>query len=250
MKHSKLVPLIVLKNEGLPIIQIAELVINFFKKMAAVDANYSKLNIVSEKKSLYNSINIYQSNSTEFLGNEILNQNIDDIRKMDKVENPNIHFSMDKTIISFALESKIGEDTLATLDFCFTISKNLKSSIGSIVVNQNCFDGFEKAIFFLESAIESFSVNYSTIKVSDRDINKAVRGYKVPLGWITYFSNDYEIPIPDDLKGIEYKHTEKGRYLILTREYIAADSEKLETYKQKLLEIMEEIKRRVPEYSK
>ena len=76
------------------------------------------------------------------------------------------------------------------------------------------------------------------------------KAFKKPLGWITYFSNDYEIPIPDNLEGIEYEHTDKGKYLILTREDFTTDKEAYEAHKQKLLEVMEEIKRRVPEYGK
>ncbi|MDO6760673.1 hypothetical protein Q4566_10720 [Tamlana sp. 2_MG-2023] len=107
----------------------------------------------------------------------------------------------------------------------------------------------EKAKFFLDTAKASFLVDYSVIKISDRDINKSVRGLKTPLGWITYFSNDYEIPIPDYLEGIEYEHTDNGKYLILTRENPIAP-ELLETIKEKLINLMGEIKERVPEYSK
>ncbi len=56
--------------------------------------------------------------------------------------------------------------------------------------------------------------------------------------------------MPDDLKGIEYEHTDKGKYLILTREDFTADKEIYEAHKQKLLKLMEEIKRSVPDYSK
>ena len=87
------------------------------------------------------------------------------------------------------------------------------------------------------------------IKVSDRDINKLSRGYKAPLGWITYFSNDYEIQIPDDLKGIEYEHTENGKYLILTREN-PITPEVIENNKEKLINLMGEINEKAPEYSK
>ena len=96
---------------------------------------------------------------------------------------------------------------------------------------------------------KSFSIEYSVIKVSDRDINKISRRYKAPLGWITYFSNDYEISVPNDLEGIQYEHTENGKYLILTKEN-PTDSAVLDTNKEKLITLMEEIKERVPNYGK
>ncbi|WP_075604139.1 hypothetical protein [Saccharicrinis aurantiacus] len=135
------------------------------------------------------------------------------------------------------------------MNFSFQHSDNFKSKIGNIVTNPICFDSFEKAKFFLDTTKESFLVDYSVIKIFDKDINKVARGYKAPLGWLTYFSNDYEIAIPDDLEGIEYEHTETGKYLILTRE-IPISAEKQEANKQKLLSLMGEIERRVPEYSK
>lgn len=245
MKNGNLVPLVILKKEKLSIVQIAKLVINFYKKLALVDGNYSQINIISEKKSLHQSIDVNDLNADQYLAEEILNHNIDDIRKINNVANPDINFSRDD-MISIGLEAKIERDTLITLSYSFSTKL---PRIGSIVVNQKCFDTFEKAKFFLETVEKSFSIDYSVIKISDRELNKKARTYKSPLGWITYFSNDYETPIPEDLEGVEYEHTEKGKYLILTRD-IPTSPETLESSKQKLLELMEEIKQRVPEYGK
>ncbi|MTI30958.1 hypothetical protein [Xanthovirga aplysinae] len=246
MKHSKLVPLIILKKEKLSIIQIAELIIDFYKSLTVADRSYNQVNIISEKETLQPGIKVNELNSVQLLAEEILHQNIDDIRKIDKVEDPDINFSREG-VINIGLEVKIDEETLITLNYSFT---STLASIARVVVNELCFDTFEKANFFLKTAEKSFSIDYSVIKISDQAFNKVARGYKAPLGWITYFSNDYEIPIPDDLEGVEYQYTDKGKYLILSRENITNDPEKLEGSKQKLLIIMEEIKARVPEYSK
>lgn len=239
-------PLSILKKEKFSIIQIAEMVINFYKKLTAIDANYNRIKVISERNSLYENININDDTAIKHLADEILNRNIDDIRKIDKVENPDVNYSRDKSII-FSLEANIEKEPLITLNYSLS---TLTPRIGSIVVNETCFDTFEKAKFFLETIKKSFPIEYSVIKISDRALNKVARGYKAPLGWVTYFSNDYEIPIPDDLEGIEYEHTDKGKYLILSREDITSDPEKLEVGKQKLIGLMEEIKRRVPEYGK
>lgn len=246
MANSKLIPLVFLKEEKIPIIQIAKLIINFYQKLALVDANYNEVNIVSEKKALHQNIDINNSNADQHIAEEILNHNIDDIRKVNGVTNPDIYFSRDD-MISCALEAKVDKETLLTLRYSFS---TFSPRIGSIVVNEVCLDTFEKAKFFLETIEQSFSIGYSVIKIFDRELNKAARSYKAPLGWITYFSNDYEISIPDDLEGIEYEHTDKGKFLILTRDDITTDPVKLETGKQQLLELMEEIKDRVPEYGK
>lgn len=250
MKHSKLVPFALLKKERLTITKIAQLTIDFYRNLSLDNDNYSKLKIVSEKKSLFENIQIQDSNAVEILAHEILHQNTDKIIEMDKVENPDINFIFKETFISYALQTRIDIDTLITLDFCFSVSKHLGSSIGSIVVNDECFNTFSKAKLFLETLETSFPTEYSVIKFSDREFSKIARVYKAPLGWITYFSKDSEISIPDDLEGIEYEHTDTGKYLILTREDFTTDKEIYDAHKQKLLDTMEEIKRRVPEYGK
>ena len=227
-------------------IQIAMLVINFYKRLAIADDNYSLMNIISEKKPVHEIVDVNDSNAVQNLATEILNQNIDDIRKINKEDDPDIDFSRDD-MISFGVETKVDGETLITLNFSFSTKL---PRIGCIVVNQKCFDTFVKAKFFLETVERSFSIDYSVIKISDRLLNKVGRKYIAPLGWITYFSNDYEIPIPDDLEGIEYEHTDSGKYLILSKEDIASAPEKLARGKQKLLEIMERIELEYPAYSK
>jgi len=249
MEHSKLVPLASFKKEKLTIFEIANLVISFYGRLAKQNDCYSKVRIISERASLYQFIDVNESKAEYLLAEEILNQNIDDIKKINKIENPDIHFSRDNSIL-FSLESKINQDTLSTLSFCFTTSKLVHTSIGSIVINKKCFDSFEKSKLFLETVNNSYDVKYSVIKISDRALNRVARTYKAPLGWISYFSNDYEINIPNDLEGIEYEFAEKGKYLILTRENLSVNNSKDSFYKDKLLQLMEEIKHKVPEYSK
>jgi hypothetical protein len=249
MIRATLVPGVILRREKLSINQIAEQIIRFYKKMSLFDENFDQLNVVSEKKALNQIINVNSDTAISLLAKEILHKNIDEIRKMDKIENPEIDFIMDKSIISIGLEVKNQETSLMTLSFSFLDSDNLKSGIGGISADQKCFDTFEKAKFFLDTAKASFSVECSVIKISDRDINKVGRGYKAPLGWITYFSNNYEISIPDDLEGVEYEYTDSGKYLILSKEN-PTSPEMLEISKEKLINLMEEIKERVPEYGK
>jgi len=246
MKHSKVVPLFTLINENFSIVQAAELLINFYKNLSEFEPYYNYINIISEKTPLYHTIDIQMSNSVLILSEEILHQNIDDIRKVDKVDEPDINYCRDG-IITICLETKIKDETLITLNYTFNIHR---PSIGSIVVNEECFNTFLKAKTFLAVVEKSFPLEYSVIKISDRTLNKIARSYKAPLGWITYFSNSYEITIPDDLKGVEYEYSDKGKYLILTREDIALDIESLESGKQKLVELMEQISIKHPVYSK
>lgn len=247
MKHSKVVPFVLLKNQEMSILEIAELVIKFYQNLAEKDCTYNLINIISEKEALFPAINIQASNSIQMLAEEILHQNIDDIRKIDGVDNPGLDYCRKGTGgISIGLETKIEKETLITLNFSFYLNR---SAIGRIVANESCFDTFEKAKYFLIAANSVFPVQYSAIKISDRALNKVARRYKAPLGWITYFSCDYEVPIPDELNGIEYEFVDGGKFLILSREDISVDEGKLELEKEKLIKLMEKVEIESPSYS-
>jgi hypothetical protein len=180
--------------------------------------------------------------------------------------------SIEKTILEF-LKSDIlrndGEpnpDFDYSRDFGFSVLVQYKNQnqeisftgkLGSSSVNalgQLSNNGFAVDIQIgneiFRGLIDTGLVKHGVIKLSDVKFLKACRPYKYPLGVITYFSNESEWQIPNDLEGIKYEHTDNGKYLILPREDFATDPEKYEVDKQKLLELMEEIKRRVPEYGK
>ena len=70
------------------------------------------------------------------------------------------------------------------------------------------------------------------------------------MGWITYFSFDYDIPIPNDLDGIEIEYICNGKYLILSKEDISVQEEKLELCKQKIISTMKQIENKCPDYSR
>ncbi|MGC6431094.1 MAG: hypothetical protein ACON5F_08635 [Jejuia sp.] len=184
------------------------------------------------------------------MAEEILNQNIKNIKQLDGVEKPDINFLMGEAFISFSLKTKIKSECYIILSYCFSLSNFLNSFIGPIVVNKTCLDTFEKASLFLEIANSSFNVLYSVIKVSDRELNKEVRKYRAPLGWITYFSNENDIKIPKNLEYIKYKYIDNGTYLILTKENPEDREILYGEIKTRLLSLMKQIELEVLEYLK
>lgn len=248
MKHSKVVPLAILKKSAFSIIQIARLIITFYKSLSEENLNYNHIYIISEKKPLFQNIDIQQSDSVQKLAEEILHRNIDDIRKIDKISDPDVNYCRDgRGGINISLQTKIKDDTLITLNYSFYQNR---SAIGSIVVNELCFDTFLKTKKFLEAANKTFPVDYSVMKISDLLLNKISRDYVAPLGWITYFSESYDDLIPDDLQGVRYERTDIGKYLILSLEDIPKDAEKLEVVKKELIQLMGQIEKESPTYSK
>ena len=111
MEHSKLFPYAELSNRKLTIREIAVLVLNFYRKLAHEDDNFNVLYIVSEKKALYDRIDINKPEAIKKLAEEILNQNIEDIKKQDKVESPDIDYSRESDIL-FSLEAKINHEII------------------------------------------------------------------------------------------------------------------------------------------
>ncbi len=248
MKHSKVVPFIQLKNQIYSIIEIAELIISLYKLLAVKNSDYRQISIISEKKMKFQTVDIDGVNAIDKLAENILNHNLDDISKTDKIANPDINYKrIERGGIHIGIEAKIKDDTLISLNYSFSKSR---CAIGRIVVNELCFDTFMKAKYFLEATNSVFNVDYSSIRISDPSINEFASQYIAPMGWITYFSNDYEIPIPDDLDGVEYEYTEKGKYLILTKENISTDLDKLELNKKKLIELMKQVEVKSPTYSR
>jgi hypothetical protein len=110
--------------------------------------------------------------------------------------------------------------------------------------------GFNWHFNLLKAIVDSDCVNSACIRLRNADLNDFSKHFMFQLGWINYFPNDYPLAIPDDLPGIEYEHTPQGKYLILTREDFTVDVEKYHAGKQKLMDLMEELARRVPGYRK
>lgn len=250
MNHSSFSPVIVLQEECLSIYEIARLTINFYNKLSCFDKNYEVIRVVSENEPLFERININDTNSIQKLADEILHQNRERIVEIDNEINPDTNYKLVQGFISFSLEARICNEPLLTLSFSFSLVKSLGSRIGSIVVNEKCFESFTKARLFMESAVDSFPIKYSVLKISDREINRVSRGFKAPLGWITYFSKDFELPIPDDLEGVQFDYKEKGKFLYITRRDLQVGTDEFEQQKLKLLKVMNILKEIVPGYAK
>ncbi len=232
-------------NKKESILSISERVINTFYLLSLSDSIFGNLKVIAQPNGFYKPI-ILSSNNQDCineLSEAILDYSLSDIRSSDGIDYPNTDYSR-----SYGFTFAINFSNLITLTFKMGSSES--NGIGTISFSKSMTKDFVWYFTLLKGMSEGFKTNYSKIGFIETPFNKNCKSYKFPLGWITFFSNDYETPIPNDLQGIEYEHTEKGKYLILTREDFTTDKEIYEMHKQKLLDIMEEIKRRVPEYGK
>jgi hypothetical protein len=173
------------------------MVVQFYQNLTEIDQHFERIRIISEQMKLYEAINIYDESSVLNLAQEILNQNLKEIKKQSTSEDIDIDYR-DATIISFALESHYeNDDTMLTLHFCFTTSNSLNSSIGPIVSNQKLFTNLTNGLYLLKCAIKVFEVKYASLKITgDRELNKKLRKYKHPLGIFTYYDSSLEYNLP------------------------------------------------------
>ena len=240
-----------LKQENKSIFEVSELLINVLVKLSEYDKIFLKF-VYSKQGFEDNTIDLSELDiqlAKKRLADIILYSNLTDIQKHEKVKNPDVYFKRDFGFLHLIKFSIKNEEQ-------FTISGNIGTKNYPSFRIEHFYGKKEYSFHWynniLKCIIDYFEPIYAAVTIrltSFIDIFSKLN-VKHPLGWITYFSNDYELQIPDDLEGIEYEHTEKGKYLILTREDFTVSKEAYEEQRDKLLKIMQEIKRRVPEYSK
>lgn len=236
---------VTLIGEQESIVSISEKVISTFYHLSLFDPLFGNLKVVAQPKGFYKPIFLTSAheNNIDELARSILDYSLSDIRKNDGIENPDINYSR-----SYGFTFAITFSDLITLTF--RMGSDQSNGIGTISFARSIAKDFDWYLAFLKNISEGLNAIYSKVGFIETSFNQACKPYSASLGWITYFSNDFNPEIPNDLEGIEYEFTDKGKYMILTREDFTADKETYEAYKQKLLNLMEEIKRRVPEYSK
>jgi hypothetical protein len=235
-----------LRNEKQSILEIANYLDTSLKGLLLIDKAFETAYFLYKKESI--PIDIRKNDSSIILANHILENSKRDIVKFDKVENPDINYSRP---FGFTFGLQFRDEGKKLVALTFKLGSSVKNTIGTISISNEFRKDFDWYKSVLSSFVQEEKVYCACARPNDLAyLERGMSSYKFTLGWITYISNDYEIPIPDDLKGVEYEHADNGKYLILTREDFISEPERFEAGKQKLLEIMEEIKRRVPEYSK
>ncbi len=226
------------------IYEIASDLDRVFKALSKLDSIFNQVYFITKKGE--NLINVSEEESVDLLASTLLERSLKDIKQFDKIESPDVNYSRPYGY-SFGLSFK--ENTKPILHLNFKIGGDSNNSIGSISLTNYLVRDYSSFKEILKVFNENLAVKYSSVRLVDVEfLTIANSKYKGHLGWITYFSNDYEIDIPDDLEGIEYEHTSNGKYLILTKDNLSVDYNNDEAYKNRLLKLMEEISERVPEY--
>lgn len=179
----------------------------------------------------------------------LIRSNIQQIKLWDKIEKPDAnYFRKDgfRILIEFKKENKtvfycsclMGAEICQTFTFLgykdvVTKEYNWYFNMLKILVEKLvCVEGE----IFIKTG--NFSGFYVDLKA------------KHHLHWISYYSNDFYLKIPDDIGGVEYLHTDKGKYLITSQDDFHKDKESFENHKEKIKGIVEEMKVRIPGFAR
>jgi hypothetical protein len=239
----------VLKNGKKSIFELSADLIDLMLKLAEIDPVF--LSAIYRRNDINLDLKLTngdRQNCILSLANIILESHKADIRQQDKVDAATIDFSRDFGFLLLFDFTKAGKQV-------FSITTRIGSSQDQYLkieyFNREFEHDFNWYFFVLKALVEYFAPEHAGVVTSVPAFFDPFKKLKVwpPLGWISYFSNDGAIKIPDDLNGVEYEHTDKGKFIILTREDFTISKEVFETHRDKLLEIMKEIKSRVPEYT-
>lgn len=163
---------------------------------------------------------------------------------MTKIEFPDVIHSRPFGF-TFAL---ILKNQNSELCLTFKLGSDDRNTIGQISNKSKSNESYDWYSTILKSFVNNLDVDFGVVRPNDIEyLDICYDYYQYSLGWITYFSNDYKIDVPDTLSGIEYEAVGNGKYLISTKNNFA---DNFEENRKKLLSLMKEIAEQVPEYSK
>lgn len=240
----------ILSPQRLSILETAFKLLSLLDILKKEDDVYSKFKI---SKLNYKSVDFDLKNGTfdenvSKLSEIILQFEKANIKHYEKEESPNIYFSRDFGF-SILLEFKKNKKKH------FAISCNIASSQWNSFSIQyfpveNCDYDFNWYFTILKKTNNFLIPIYSGVNIILPQYIEMYLPLKViyPLGWITYFSNESNIKMPND-KGFEVIQEEKGQYIIATREDFTQSKESFFAMKEKLIDGMKLLKSTCIEYS-
>lgn len=235
------------QGEKRSVLEISEQLVTIIKVLAREDKTF--INPVYSKQGFDSvELNINDTDILNKVSNLILDTHKSDIKQNEKEESPDLNFSRDfgfRLLFDFKENKKRKFSLTAVLGGVRYQNIRVEYFTSDFEFSQNWYESV------LMKLVNETNPHYAGITLNLDSFLDTLRplNIKQPFGWVTYFSNDNEIQIPNDLEGVEYERTENGKFIILTREDFTVSKEAYEVQRDKLLAVMKEVKERVPEYS-
>jgi hypothetical protein len=228
-------------NRGVKtIIEIAEQLVALYIQMGKMDKFFYNP-LVSISHSQNTKMNLLENgmSNIKLLADYILQYNLKDIKQYDKIKHPTINYERE-----FGFRCYMDFNGLHMQHIMGCNQYSFISSMLSSVIEKD----FTWYFSVLKQYVDFFNSTNAVVKITISSFAKESVKYDYPLGWITYFSNDFVPQIPDDLEGFEYEYTSMGKYLIATREDLTANKDVYQGQKEKLVRAMEYLGNAVPGY--
>lgn len=229
------------------ILNLSRRLISLFKWMVEKDKAIDYFKYIKSMNGYY-LVDLSKSNIEEELAMQILTDYRVDIAKHEKETSPTIGYSRD---FRFSPLFQVFQENQKLCD----VFTNLGVTNGGISLtnfNREIEKDFVWYHSTLTTMVDALNPQYAFVTLRNTAFNTLFADLQVKyvIGWITYFSKDFDLKIPNDLPGFEYVFTDKGKYLFLSREDITLDKTTYEYYRSKLIDTMKFLKEQVPGYSK
>lgn len=230
------------------IFEMAQSLIDLMKLLEPIDSIFKCFDVVSEKK-IGGVENIYAEDAIIRLAEKILLRNIRDIRKYDKVESPDIFYMRESPNFSCALSFGEGKNQFSWL---FSWGGSVEWRVTTLMASKNYLPNLNWYLSIVKIFIHFLAVEEVIIRLGDMNIRKKTEelNFKFPLGVINYFSNDFEITIPDNLPHVIYEQMPNGKLFYFPSEDINASGEPFDKLVNDLFEVMAALKESSPNYAK
>lgn len=230
------------------ILNLSQRLTSLFKSMIEKDQTINGFEYIKSNND-HRTINLMDVNATEELASLILGQYRGDIAKHELETNPTIDFSRD---FGFSPLFQMLQGNKKLCDVFTNLGASGGGGVSLTNFNRETEKDFEWYYSTLRNMVDAMNPKYGFVCLRNTAFNTlfAELQVKYVIGWVTYFSKEFGLNIPDDLPGFEYVFSEKGKYLILSREDITSDKPVYEFYRNKLIDTMKFLKEQVPGYSK
>lgn len=226
-------------------------IINILKSLSVMDEIFLQPIFITGQKGRI-AVDLSNSNlveQTKLISEALLRRTKYDIKLYENVNNPDENYRRKdgfKIMIEFEINMKtsfhcsclMGAEICQTFTFLGYEDSELKEYnwyfelLKIMVSHLQCLEG----ILFIKAG--GFGKFYVDLKAMHH------------LHWISYYSNDFHLKIPDNIGSVEYLHTDNGKYLITSQDDFLKDKESFEHHKEKIKGIVDEMKARIPGFAK
>lgn len=235
---------------GLSVKDTARQLITFMDKLSDIDPMFSSFTPLKRKNTLIDIKALGVDDAIDALSTYFLESNNwrNDLPTWDIRENPDENSSQSVGFrFVFGFKDK-GESRLSITGNISNDTKHFPRVLFLQYFNQETEHTYP--ISWYESCLKAVVQYWQPQEASVGSSAWTQMKVKTGLGRISYFANDYaKFDVLDDLTDVEYIKADNGRYLYICPSF----TPELETFKAEeaqIVSVMEELRTRVPEYSK